>query len=70
MAIFFLFWEMAQVDMKTFGHSLLEICQQTRGLLMQEPRLLKLNAPTYILGKEIWFLFFFFSYIQHNLHDA
>ncbi len=36
--------------MKTFGHSLLDLCQQTRGLLLQEPRLIKLHSPTYILG--------------------
>ncbi len=38
------------MDLKTFGHSLLDLCQQTRHLLMQEPRLVKLSSPTYILG--------------------
>lgn len=40
-----------KVDMKSFGTSLLELCAQTRSLLIQEPRLIKLKSPTYILGQ-------------------
>jgi hypothetical protein len=40
-----------KVDMRTFGKSLIELCIQTRSLLIQEPRLIKLKSPTYILGK-------------------
>lgn len=39
-----------RVDMATFGRSLIELCQHARGLLIQEPRLIKLSSPTYILG--------------------
>ncbi len=39
-----------KVDMKTFGKSLIELCHQTRGFLIQEPRLVKLKSPVYILG--------------------
>lgn len=41
-----------KVDMKVFGSSLIELCKQARGLLIQEPRLLRLNSPTYILGEK------------------
>ena len=30
--------------------SLIEICQQARNLFLQEPRLIRLKTPTYILG--------------------
>ena len=36
--------------MQTVAASLIEICQQARNLFLQEPRLIRLNTPTYILG--------------------
>ena len=36
--------------MQTVAASLIEICQQARSLFLQEPRLIRLNTPTYILG--------------------
>lgn len=36
--------------MATFGKSLIDLCQIARGLLIQEPRLIKLQSPTYVLG--------------------
>ena len=36
--------------MQTVAASLIEICQQARHLFLQEPRLIRLNTPTYILG--------------------
>ena len=36
--------------MRTFAKSLIELCNQTRGFIIQEPRLVKLASPTYILG--------------------
>ena len=38
------------VDMQTVAASLIELCQQARSLFLQEPRLIRLNTPTYILG--------------------
>ena len=38
------------VDMQTVAASLIELCQQARNLFLQEPRLIRLNTPTYILG--------------------
>ena len=38
------------VDMQTVAASLIEICQQARNLFLQEPRLIRLDTPTYILG--------------------
>ena len=40
-----------RVDMRTFAKSLIELCGQTRGFVIQEPRLVKLASPTYILGE-------------------
>ena len=40
-----------RVDMRTFAKSLIELCNQTRGFIIQEPRLVKLASPTYILGE-------------------
>ena len=52
-----------RVDMRTFAKSLIELCTQTRGLIIQEPRLVKLASPTYILGEKLMSL-------NHSLSDT
>lgn len=39
------------VDMRTVASALIDLCKEVRAIFMQEPRLLKLNAPTYVLGE-------------------
>lgn len=36
--------------MDVFARSLIDLCHLARGLIIQEPRLVKLKSPTYILG--------------------
>ncbi|TRY70976.1 hypothetical protein TCAL_02447 [Tigriopus californicus] len=38
------------VEMDVFARSLIDLCHLARGLIIQEPRLVKLKSPTYILG--------------------
>lgn len=45
-----------EVDMKSFAKCILSTCHSLREILINEPRLLKIDSPTYILGKKcIWF---------------
>ncbi|XP_059091755.1 uncharacterized protein LOC131887219 [Tigriopus californicus] len=39
-----------KVEMDVFARSLIDLCHLARGLIIQEPRLVKLKSPTYILG--------------------
>jgi hypothetical protein len=38
------------VDMRTVATSLIDLCVQVKDIFKQEPRLLKIKAPTYVLG--------------------
>ena len=40
------------VDMKTVATALIDLSNNVRAIFLQEPRLLKLKAPIYILGKK------------------
>lgn len=42
------------VDMKTVAASIIDLCGQARAIFLQEPRLLKLKAPVYVLGKFLY----------------
>ena len=37
--------------MKTVASSLIDLSTQARSIFLQEPRLLKLKPPVYVLGK-------------------
>ena len=39
------------VDMNSFAKCILSTCHSVREILMNEPRLLRIDSPTYILGK-------------------
>ena len=36
--------------MRTVANALVELAKDARAIFLQEPRLLKLSAPTYVLG--------------------
>ena len=37
--------------MRTVANALVELSKEARAIFLQEPRLLKLKAPTYVLGE-------------------
>ena len=37
--------------MRTVANAIIDLSNDVRAILLQEPRLLKLAAPTYVLGK-------------------
>ena len=37
--------------MRTVANALIELSKEARAIFLQEPRLLKLKAPTYVLGE-------------------
>ncbi|XP_025091130.1 uncharacterized protein LOC112562232 isoform X2 [Pomacea canaliculata] len=43
-------FDWGQVDRSALARCLLTLCQQVREVLMDEPRLIKIRSPTYILG--------------------
>lgn len=43
-------FDWGQVDKNALAKCLLTLCRQTKDILMEEPRLVKLTAPVYILG--------------------
>ena len=53
-----------EVDMKSFAKCILSTCHSVREILLNEPRLLKIDSPTYILGKEC-ILVLFRTYHDH-----
>ena len=40
-----------EVDMNSFAKCILSTCHSVRDILSNEPRLLKIDSPTYILGE-------------------
>jgi len=48
-------FDWGEVDYSVWVRCLLAICLQVKQLLSDEPRLLKLTSPTYILGN-CWFI--------------
>lgn len=47
-------FDWGQVDTKALAKCLLALCRQARDTLREEPRLLRLKSPTYILGTDIY----------------
>ena len=41
--------------MRTVANAIIDLSNDVRAILLQEPRLLKLAAPTYVLGKLKYF---------------
>ena len=51
-----------EVDMNSFAKCILSTCHSVRDILTNEPRLLKIDSPTYILGEQyVFFLFLFWT---------
>lgn len=44
-------FDWGQVDKNALAKCLLTLCRQVKDILSEEPRLLKLKSPMYILGK-------------------
>ena len=44
-------FDWGQVDMSALAKCLLALCRRIKDVLKEEPRLLKLKSPTYILGE-------------------
>lgn len=41
-----------EVDMRSFAKCIFSMCHSVREILMNEPRLLRIDSPTYILGEQ------------------
>jgi len=55
-----------KVDMQTLASSLISIARQVKNLLIQEPRLLQVKTPVYVLGKiklSFWVFFLVISFV-------
>ena len=44
-------FDWGQVDKSALAKCLMTLCRQVKDIMMEEPRLIKLQSPVYILGK-------------------